>query len=217
MANTQMGLIGRKLGMTQVYDDAGNVAGVTVVEVAPNLVMQVKSPKGKDGYAAIQLGAGSRREKRTSKAEIGHAKKAGSTPLRFVREIRLAAGSEGSYEQGKSIDVGAVFKDHDIVDVRGTSKGRGFAGVMKRHNFPGFKRTHGAHEYKRHGGSIGTRLTPGMTKKGMKMPGHMGNANVSVQNMEVLKVDAEKGLLFIRGGVPGPRGAWLIVRKAVKP
>ncbi len=216
MANTQMGLLGRKIGMTQIFDEAGNAHGVTVIEVGPNTVLQVKNG-GKDGYAALQLGFAPKKDARATKAELGHAKKHGAAgAFKLVRELRLDASAVAAHAAGSELKVDAVFSSNEKVDVIGTSKGRGFAGVMKRHNFSGFKRSHGVHEYYRHGGSIGTRLTPGMTLKGVKMPGHMGAARVTVQNMKVVRVDAERNLLFIRGGVPGPDGAFVTVRKAVK-
>ncbi|MFZ5475202.1 MAG: 50S ribosomal protein L3 [Myxococcota bacterium] len=217
MANTQMGLIGRKLGMTQIFDEAGNVAGVTVIEVAPNTVLQVKTSETKDGYAALQLAIVARKAQRATKAELGHFKAAGvEGALKFVREVRVGPDVAKTHQKGAQIAVGTVFAGGEKVDVTATSKGRGFAGVMKRHNFAGFKRSHGVHEYYRHGGSIGTRLTPGMTLKGVKMPGHMGSAKVTVQNLKVVKLDADRGLLYVRGGVPGAPGALVTVRKAVK-
>ena len=175
---------------------------------------QVKSTDGKDGYSALQLGYGSRKEARVTKAELGHTNKIEAKPFRVVREIRLA--DTKSYTAGQTLELGSVFTAKEKVDVIGASKGRGFAGVMKRHNFRGFKRSHGVHEYYRHGGSIGTRLTPGMTLKGKGMPGRMGNSQVTVQAMKVVRVDTERSLLFIKGGVPGPDGGYVLVRKAIK-
>ena len=212
----KIGLIGRKIGMTQIFEASGNIAGVTVVELGPNTVLQVKSAEGKDGYSALQLGYGAKREKSATKAEIGHAKKAGVGPQLVVRELRVDASVAAKYQVGASISLGDVFVLNELVDVIGTSKGRGFAGVMKRWNMSGFKRTHGAHEYKRHGGSIGTRLTPGMTFKGVRMPGHMGNAQVTVQNVRVVRLDAERNLVFLKGGVPGAPGSPVLLRKASK-
>ena len=216
MANTQMGLIGRKKGMTQIFDAAGNAVAVTVIELGPNTVLQVKSSGTKDGYAAVQLGFDARKEARATKAEIGHAAKAGKGVFKAVREVRLSDAAVAAYSVGSDITVGDVFAEGKKVDVTSNSKGRGFAGVMKRHNFAGFKRSHGVHEYYRHGGSIGTRLTPGMTLKGVKMPGHMGSARTTIQNLKVVRVDAERNLLLVRGGVPGPDGAVVVVRQAVK-
>ncbi len=216
MANSKIGLIGRKLGMTQIFDAAGNAWGVTVIELGPNIVLQSKTKAGADGYSAVQLGYGKKRLKSANLPEVGHAKAAETEPAAFIREIRLSDAEAQAWPKGMSLNAADVFKANDLVDVQGTSKGKGFAGVMKRHNFKGFKATHGVHEYYRHGGSIGTRLTPGMTFKGMKMPGHMGNANVSVQNMRIVRVDAEKNHVFIRGGVPGPDGGFVVVRQAAK-
>ncbi len=216
MANEQIGLLGRKLGMTQIFDEAGIVSAVTVLEVQPNTVIQVKTAASKDGYSAIQLGYGSRKESRVTKAEIGHAAKAGARPFRVVREIRLADSVAATHTAGSQLTVDTVFAVKQKVDVTGNSKGRGFAGVFKRHNFSGFKRSHGVHEYYRHGGSIGTRLTPGMTFKGVKMPGRMGGCQTTVQNLVVVRIDAERNLLYVRGGVPGPDGSYMVVRAAVK-
>lgn len=216
MANHQMGLLGRKLGMTQHFDESGAAMGVTVIEVGSNVVYQVKSKQGADGYSAIQLGVGARREVRTTKAQRGHAAKANAAVPKFMQEVRVPEAEATKHTVGATLSVGDVFKVNDRVDVRGVSKGRGFAGVLKRHHFSGFGRSHGVHEYKRHGGSIGTRLTPGMTFKGVRMAGHLGAARVTVQNMQVVKVDTEKNVLFVKGGVPGPNGAHVVVRKTVK-
>lgn len=216
MANEQIGLLGRKLGMTQLFDEAGIVSAVTVLEVQPNTVLQVKSTSSKDGYAALQLGYGSRKESRVTKAEIGHAAKVGARPFRIVREIRVADAVATTHTAGSQLTVDTVFAVKQKVDVTGNSKGRGFAGVFKRHNFSGFKRSHGVHEYYRHGGSIGTRLTPGMTFKGVKMPGRMGGCKTTVQNLVIVRIDAERNLLYVRGGVPGPDGSYMVVRAAVK-
>jgi len=214
--NYTMGLYGRKLGMTQIFDDVGNTIGTTIVEITPNRVIQVKTSKSGDGYAAIQLGFGTRRERLLSRPIAGHLKKAGSAPVRFLREVRMTDAQVAAYSVGQELTVAEIFQAKSRVDVSGTIKGRGFTGVMKRYNFSGFKRTHGAHEYKRHGGSIGTRLTPGMTLSGMPMPGRYGQDEVTIQNLLVLKVDAEKHLIYIKGGIPGPNGGYLRVRKAIK-
>ncbi|MES2640442.1 MAG: 50S ribosomal protein L3 [Myxococcota bacterium] len=216
MANEQIGLLGRKLGMTQIFDDAGIVSAVTVLEVQPNTVIQVKSSASKDGYAALQLGYGSRKESRVTKAEIGHVAKVGARPFRIVREIRVSDAVAATHTAGSQISISALFAVKQKVDVTGNSKGRGFAGVFKRHNFSGFKRSHGVHEYYRHGGSIGTRLTPGMTFKGVKMPGRMGGCKTTVQNLVVVRIDEERNLVFVRGGVPGPDGSYMVLRQAVK-
>ena len=214
--NETMGLVGRKLGMTQLFTDDGTVIPVTVIEAGPNTVLQIKKADGSDRYNAVQLGFGTRKERRSTRAFTGHAKAANAEIPAEVREVRVDADTVARFERGQTVGAAEVFEVGQHVDVVGTSKGRGFAGVMKRHNFRGFERSHGVHEYFRHGGSIGTRLTPGMTLAGKKMPGQMGNARVTVQNLEVVKVDADRNLLFLRGGVPGPNGAYITVRKAVK-
>lgn len=216
MANESMGLLGRKLGMTQLYEEDGTVVPCTVVQTGPCRVLQVKTEDGGDGYNAIQLGFGSQKAQRISKAQAGHFAKSDSAPSRVVREIRVSKDQASSFQPGQELDTSEIFSAGDIVDVIGTSKGRGFAGVMKKYNFAGFIRSHGTHEFFRHGGSIGTRLTPGHVVKGKKMPGRMGGVQVTVQNLLVAKVDAERHLVFVRGGVPGAKGAFVKVRKSVK-
>jgi large subunit ribosomal protein L3 len=171
MSNEMMGLLGRKVGMTQMYDSDQNLFGVTVVDVSGNVVVSTRTDDGADGYNAIQLGIDEQKEARVNQPEMGHFKKAGVTPRKFVREIRLSKDAVNAFAAGQEINAGDVFADGIWVDVTGTSKGRGFAGVMKRHNMAGFIRSHGTHEFFRHGGSIGTRLTPGHVLKGKKMPG----------------------------------------------
>lgn len=213
MAATK-GLLAKKMGMTRLFSENGIVTPVTVLDASSNVVLAVKSVDSKDGYNAVQLGFGERSEKNISKAQAGNFKKAGVTPRRQVTEFRLEDTS--GFEVGADVAVTDIFADGDKVDVSGTSKGRGFAGVMKKYNFAGFIRTHGTHEFFRHGGSIGTRLTPGHVLKGKKMPGQMGNERVTVQNIEVAKIDAERNLIFLKGGVPGPKGTVLEIRKAIK-
>lgn len=213
--NEKIGLIGRKIGMTQIYDDTGAVVPVTLIEAGPCTVLQVKTAEGPDGYNAVKLGFG--QGKRANKADQGQLAKAGlETPPAIIREVRLSADGVGQHNVGDTITTADVFEVGTRVDVTGTSKGRGFAGVMKRHHFRGFVRSHGTHEYFRHGGAIGTRLTPGHVLKGKKMSGQMGNERVTVQNLEIARVDAERNLLFVRGGVPGPKGGYVLVRQAVK-
>ncbi len=216
MANESTGLVGRKLGMTQIYDNEGLVLPVTVVEVPDNVVLAVKSNDGADGYSALQVGIDPQKSSRLTKAELGNFSKAGVEPKRHVQELRVPEAFASKYEAGKVVAIGDVFKEGSTVDVTGTSKGRGFAGVMKKYNFAGFIRSHGTHEFFRHGGSIGTRLTPGHVMKGKKMPGHMGAAQVTVQNQDLVKVDADRNLLYVRGGIPGPNGGYVLVRNAVK-
>ncbi|MCB9692799.1 MAG: 50S ribosomal protein L3 [Alphaproteobacteria bacterium] len=216
MANEMMGLLARKVGMTQYFKEDGEVVACTVLEAGPCTVLQVKTKAGPDGYDAIQLGFSEKKASRATKAETGHNTAAGrgENPPAMVREIRLADAS--SYERGQTVAIADVFAEGGKVDVVGVSKGKGTAGVMKRHNFKGFISTHGTHEFFRHGGSIGTRLTPGHVMKGKKMGGRMGNEQVTVQNLEIARIDAERNLLFVRGGVPGPNGSLLTVRQAVK-
>ncbi|HMV68855.1 MAG TPA: 50S ribosomal protein L3 [Myxococcota bacterium] len=216
MANQQPGLLGQKLGMTQLFESDGAVVPVTVVQVGPCRVLQVKTADSRDGYNALQLGWGTQKPERLRKPLLGHYAKSGEGAPRWAAEIRVTADEAARYTAGQTVSAADLFESGGHVDVTGTSKGRGFAGVMKRHNFRGFIRTHGSHEYFRHGGSIGTRLTPGMTLKGKRMPGHMGAEQVTVQNLRVVRVDAERGLLFLNGSVPGPKGGLIKVRKAVK-
>jgi len=207
------GLIGRKIGMTQIFSEDGTVNPVTVIEAGPCSVLMVKT-NDKDGYNAVQLGFGSRKDKHTTKAQAGHFAKAGVAPAREVKEFRMDL--EPTFEVGSSITTEDLFKEGQRVDVTGTSKGRGFAGVMKRHNFAGFISSHGTHEFFRHGGSIGCSLTPGRVAKGIKMPGHMGNARTTIQNLSITKIDSERNLIYIRGGVPGPNGGVVYISDAVK-
>jgi large subunit ribosomal protein L3 len=216
MANMKPGLLGRKVGMTQIFAENGDVLPVTVIEVGDNVVIQLKSAEGADGYNGVQLGFDEQKPQRLTKPELGHFEKAGVAPQKFVREIRITAEDLAKYPAGGKVGATDIFVVNDAVDVTGTSKGRGFAGVMKRHGFAGFIRSHGTHEYFRHGGSIGTRLTPGHVLKGKKMPGHMGAKRTTVQNLNVVRIDAEKGLLYIRGGVPGPNGGYVVVRHSAR-
>ena len=216
MANESLGLLGRKIGMTQLFEEDGNVIPVTVLEAGPCHVLQVKTADTRDGYSAIQLGFGDQKSHRITKAQSGHYAKTEATPPRWVREIRVSATEAAGINPGQTLTVSDVFEAGQHVDVTGRSKGRGFAGVMKKYNFAGFIRSHGTHEFFRHGGSIGTRLTPGHVLKGKKMPGQMGNRNVTVQNLEVVRVDTERNLIFVRGATPGPKGGFVKVRRAVK-
>ena len=213
--NENPGLLGRKIGMTQFFDDSGVVIPVTVVEVGPNTVLQVKDDET-DGYSAVQLGFDEQKAHRTNKPETGHFEKAGTTPKKLIREIRVNSETAGGYSVGQELGPADVFNEGDKVDVTGTSKGRGFAGVMKKFNFRGFLRTHGTHEFFRHGGSIGTRLTPGHVAKGRKMPGQLGNKRVTIMSLTVAKVDADNNLLYVKGGIPGPNGGYVMVRQAAK-
>ncbi|MEZ4316541.1 MAG: 50S ribosomal protein L3 [Myxococcota bacterium] len=218
MANESKGMLARKLGMTQIFADDGTIFAVTVLEVGPNTVLQVKTDEGKDGYNAVQLGFDSAKPSRLTKADLGHFAKSGrgENPPRFVKEIRLSKADASALEVGQTLSLSDLFETGGKVDVVGTSKGKGYGGVMKRWNMKGFIRSHGTHEFFRHGGSIGTRLTPGMVLSGKKMPGQMGNEQKTIQNLSIVRVDTERNLLFLKGGVPGPVGAYLTVRNAVK-
>ncbi|MBQ0753198.1 MAG: 50S ribosomal protein L3 [Gammaproteobacteria bacterium] len=206
-----IGVVGRKCGMTRVFTENGASIPVTVVEVTPNRVTQIKTSET-DGYEAVQVTVGERRATRVTKPQSGHFAKAGVAAGRTVREFRAAAGELAA---GGEITVG-IFEAGQIVDVTGTSKGKGFAGVIKRWNFKMQDATHGNSLSHRAPGSIGQNQSPGRVFKGKKMAGHMGAERVTVQNLEVVRVDAEKNLLLIKGAVPGAPGSDLIVRPAVK-
>jgi large subunit ribosomal protein L3 len=204
----------RKIGMTQLYNEGGEAVSVTVLEASPNRVVQKKT-QATEGYDALQLGYGEKRKKVASKAEMGHAAKANVPTPRYLRETRVTAEEAAGYEVGQEIRCD-IFEVGQRVDVIGTSKGRGTAGVVKRHHFPAKGEAHGAHESFRHGGSIGPGSFPGHVIKGLRMAGRMGNERVTTLDIEVVRVDAKKGLLFVRGGVPGHPDALLRVRPSVK-
>ena len=207
------GLIGRKIRMTQVFGDDGSVVPVTAIETGPCVVVQKKEMQ-KDGYNALQLGFGRRKNQRMNKPQQGHMGKAGKGPFEILREFRMEEVSQ--YEVGQEIKLSDLFKTGDLVDVSGTSKGRGFAGVIKRWGFAGFPASHGTHETFRHGGAIGNRSYPGRVFKGKKMAGHWGNERISVQNLEIIEVRPEFNLLLVKGGVPGSNRGILLVQRAVK-
>ncbi|HTM46843.1 MAG TPA: 50S ribosomal protein L3 [Polyangiaceae bacterium] len=213
--NQHPGVIGLKLGMTQVVEEDGTVVPCTVIEARP--VVVAKRSVDKDGYTALVLGTGVRKEKHTNKPLQGFYKKTGGTPKRTLREFRCSVEEAAKYEVGAELGVDAVFAQGQFVDVRGISRGHGFTGVMRRHNFKGSRsQTHGTHEYQRHGGSIGGRKTPGRTFLGQGMPGQHGNVTKSVLNQPVVRVLPEQNLILVRGGVPGARNALVEVRGAVK-
>ena len=207
------GLIGKKIGMTQVFGADGSVVPVTVIQTGPCVVVQ-KKEKAKDGYSALQLGFGSKKNQRVNKPEQGHVVKAGKGAFQVLREFR--SEDVAPYEVGQEIKLSELFKVGDRVDVSGTSKGRGFTGVIKRWGFAGFPASHGTHEYFRHGGSIGNRSFPGRVFKGKRMAGHWGDERISVQNLEVVGVRAEENLLLVKGAVPGAKRGVLLIRRAVK-
>ena len=213
VARNVKGLLGTKLGMTQVWDENGNVVPVTVIEVAPNVVTQIRTPEV-DGYSAVQIAAGQIDPRKVNKPSAGHFEKAGVTPRRHLTEVRTADAAE--YSLGQELTVDATFEAGQKIDVVGTSKGKGFAGTMKRHNFKGVSASHGAHRNHRKPGSIGASSTPSRVFKGMRMAGRMGGERVTVLNLRVHAVDAEKGLLLVKGAVPGARGRLVFVRNAVK-
>lgn len=208
------GVIGRKLGMTQVFSQDGSVVACTVVESSP--VVVGKRTQEKDGYDALIVGLYPRTEKHVNKPLAGFYKKANLAPQKTLKELRCSAAHAATFEVGQELKLDAIFQEGQLVDVQGVSKGRGFTGVMRRYNFSGNRMTHGTHEYRRHGGSIGTRMTPGRVKLGQKMPGHSGDATFSVLNQRVVKIVPEQNLLLIRGGVPGARDSLVVVRGAVK-
>ncbi len=213
--NTKPGIIGKKLGMTQLYKEDGTVQRVTVVDTSSVIVVG-KRTKEKDGYTALVLGMRDAKEKHLTKPEAGAFKKANVAAKRELRELRCDEEFAGKYEVGASLNLADIFQPGQIVDAQGKTRGRGFSGVVRRWSFAGFVSTHGTHEYRRHGGSIGTNMTPGRTLPNLKMPGQYGNETVSVLNLRVARVDAEKQLLLIEGGIPGPRNATVLVRHGVK-
>ncbi len=206
------GLLGTKLGMTQLWDENNRIVPVTVVAAGTNVVTQVRTP-ATDGYNAIQVGFGEIDGRKVTKPSAGHFGKAGVTPRRHLAEIRTADAA--TYEVGQELGLD-LFAAGDDVDVTGTSKGKGFAGTMKRHGFSGVGASHGAHRNHRKPGSIGACATPGRVFKGTRMSGRMGTDTVTTQNITVHAVDAEKGLILLKGAVPGPKGGLLVIRSAVK-
>jgi large subunit ribosomal protein L3 len=208
------GLLGTKLGMTQIYEDSGDVVPCTLVEAGPCTVTQVKKADGRDGYEAVQIGLGDRRETLVTKPMRGHFKAAKVSAKHHLREVRMAPGAAGSAKLGDTVSC-TIFSVGDYVDVIGTMKGRGFTGVVKRHGFATMKESHGAHYFWRHAGSIGCRK-PEHTRSGTRMAGHLGASRSTCQNLKVVRVDAEKNLLYIRGAIAGPNGGLVLVRIAKK-
>ena len=208
------GILGKKLGMTQLFSPEGKLIPVTVVEANPSVVLQTKTVET-DGYNAVQLGYGVVKDKKVTKPMKGHFAKAGIKPVKFIREFRLAATPEYSVGQTIGCD---VFEQGQLIDVIGVAKGKGFAGAIKRHNFARGPMAHGSKSH-REPGSMGPRMSGGGGKvfKGKKLPGRMGNQKVTVQRLTVVKVDTERNLILIKGAVPGPKGSHLVVRDTVKP
>ena len=205
------GILGRKLGMTQIFDAAGNLVPVTVVEATPNVVLQQKTVET-DGYVATQLGFEDKREKLANKPELGHVKKANTAPKRFIKEMRFENNELTSVEVGGLVKVD-IFKEGDVIDVTGTSKGKGYAGTIKRYNARRLRMSHGVSACHREVGSMGP-IKGNM--KGKHMPGHLGSERVTVQNLSVVKVDAERNLILVRGNVPGPKKGLVEIKTAVK-
>ena len=204
-------ILGRKIGMTQVFDEDDNVVPVTVIQAGPCVVSQVKTV-ATDGYDAVQIGFGEIKKSRVNKPMAGHFAKAGVEPMRYLREVRVASGEE--HKVGDVVSV-ADFAEVKNVDVTGTSKGKGFAGVIRRYGFAGGPGGHGAH-FHRAPGSVGQCATPSRVFKGVRMPGHMGCDRVTVKNLEVVRVDEDMNLILVKGAVPGPKGALILVRSAAK-
>ncbi|RKH52325.1 50S ribosomal protein L3 [Corallococcus sp. AB049A] len=209
------GLIGKKIGMTQVFNDEGNLVPVTVIDVNTCLVVGKRTPE-KDQYSAVTVGFGAVREKILNKPQLGFFKKASATPRRHLREFRVTAEEAAGFNVGDAIKAD-MFSKGELVDVTGITKGRGFSGVMRRWSFKGSQtKTHGTHEYQRHPGAIGQRKTPGRTYPNKKMPGHYGVERVTTQNLTVVDVDVEKGLVLVKGAVAGHNDGIVIVRPSIK-
>ncbi len=211
----RVGLLGRKVGMTQIYLEDGTAVPVTVLECGPCTVLQVRTEQ-RDGYTALQLGFADKKRKSATDPERGHAKKVNAEPKRFIREIRQETAADVSeVAEGQTLTV-EVFNEIKQVDVIGTSKGRGFTGVMKRHGFKGLRATHGVKRMHRHPGSSGPSADPAHTRKGIRKPGQHGNSRVTVRNLKVVRVDLANNLLLVRGAVPGPNGGYLTVHQTNK-
>jgi large subunit ribosomal protein L3 len=206
------GLIGKKIGMTQIFDESGLAIPITLIEAGPCYVTQIRQPE-RDGYNAIQLGFEEAKPKRLSGGQIGHLKTSELPPLKYLREFRV---KESELSEGDKLEVGEVFTVGDQVDIVGTSKGKGFQGAVKRHGFRGGPKTHGQSDRQRATGSIGAGTTPGHVFKGKRMPGHMGSERVTIQNLRVEYVDPDRNLLGVRGAVPGPKGGVVMIKEARK-
>jgi large subunit ribosomal protein L3 len=206
------GLIGKKIGMTQIFDESGLAVPITLIEAGPCYVTQVRQPE-RDGYNAVQLGFEEVKPKRLTGGQLGHLKTSELPPLRFLREFRV---KDSEVNEGDKLEVGEVFSVGDQVDVVGTSKGKGFQGAVKRHGFRGGPKTHGQSDRQRATGSIGAGTTPGRVFKGKRMPGHMGSERVTIQNLQVAYVDADRNLLGVRGAIPGSKGGVVMIKEARK-
>jgi large subunit ribosomal protein L3 len=208
------GILGKKVGMTQIFDEKGEIIPATVIEAGPCFVAQVKTID-RDGYSAIQLGFEEIKPKRLTQPQLKHLEKSDLPALRFLREIRMAPDEMSGLEEGQKLSVD-IFESGEYVDVTGTSKGRGFAGVVKRHGFRGGPKTHGQSDRHRAPGSIGACTTPGKVFKGKRMPGRMGGERVTVQNLQVAMVDPERNLLVVKGAVPGAKNGLVVIQQARK-
>ena len=209
----KIGLLGKKLGMTQVFADDGEAVPVTVIQTGPCHVIGTRTQE-RDGYSAVVLGFDEKPVRLANKAELGSLKASGAKPQRFVRELRIPAEEVAKYTVGQVLGPKDVFADSAPVDVEGTSKGKGYQGVIKKHHMAGMTRAHGTHEYFRHGGSIGCRLTPQRVHKGKRMAGQMGNYKVSIQNLQVFRILAEENVILVRGAVPGAANEYVVVTNA---
>jgi len=209
----RIGLLGKKIGMTQVFADDGEAVPVTVIQTGPNVVVGTRTVE-RDGYSALVLGFDEKPVRLANKPEMGAAKATNGKPLRFVRELRLDAAEVAKYQVGQTLGPKDVFADGLAIDVEGFSKGKGYQGVIKKHHMKGMKNTHGTHEYFRHGGSIGCRLTPQRVHKGKRMSGQMGNEKVTQQNLQLFRILEEDGCILVRGSVPGASNEYVVVTQA---
>jgi large subunit ribosomal protein L3 len=209
----KIGLLGKKIGMTQVFADDGEAVPVTVIQAGPCHVIGTRTPE-RDGYSAVVLGFDDKPVRLATKPEVGAMKDTGIKPQRFIREIRLPTEEVAKFTVGQVLGPKDVFADNAPLDVEGTSKGKGYQGVIKRHHMSGMTRAHGTHEYFRHGGSIGCRLTPQRVHKGKRMAGQMGNEKVSIQNLQLLRILPEDNVILVRGSVPGAANDYVVVTNA---
>ncbi|HEX3482547.1 MAG TPA: 50S ribosomal protein L3 [Kofleriaceae bacterium] len=209
----KIGLLGKKIGMTQVFADDGEAVPVTVIQTGPCHVIGTRTPE-RDGYSALVLGFDEKPVRLASKPELGAMKDNGLKPQRFIRELRLPPEEVAKYKVGQVLGPKDVFADNTAIDVEGTSKGKGYQGVIKRHHMSGMTRAHGTHEYFRHGGSIGCRLTPQRVHKGKRMAGQMGHEKVSVQNLQLLRIMPDDNVILVRGSVPGAANDYVVVTNA---
>lgn len=211
----RMGLLGKKLGMTQVFGPDGERVPVTAIATGPCVVIAKRTPE-KDKYTAIQIGFEEKRPQSVNRPMTAYFAKANVKPQRVVREIRLTDADAAKYEVGQVLRPGDIFQKGNAVDVIGRSKGKGYQGVLKRHHLGGSRATHGSHEFFRHGGSIGCRLTPGRVHKGKRMSGHMGDDRITLQNLELLDILPDENIILVRGNVPGGKNGYVLVQAAVK-